>query len=466
MKLLKKPCKFIKKLSKSDYSETTAVGLISSLLPLFWLRGGFDSVHLTADMARDLHELSNIWIGRIVWLGPELNGGFHITPFFFYLFFPFLWIFKGKIEAFIIFNMILSSASIFWMGRLAIKKKYKNVLLIVLLIALTPLWQEISISPGNGYSYLIFLLAGLTSMWFKQSIVLSAVLLGIAISFHPASIFALPILFYQWFSLKKKRLLKLFYIVIALIIPWTPIIIFQVLTKGYWVNINPSAGGRIRFLFNFKNLFQIIDLLGLKFLGVINFFLWILLGFVISKRLRIWYLFAWLGIIFFIFTCSLPCYYLFGIAILIYFILVIGLSQHRIGSFLLFVFLGLLIYNSFVDYPQKQQRSISFLKNNVKALIQQKEINKDKKIAILSAHGRKNPSIPQSNEYRFFLRVKGYDVLAVPQYSQADVLVMFVEHPQFDWEHWVSWEISEFGAKKLEKQIENGKTRILIFSKK
>ena len=73
--------------------------LVILLFPTIWLRGGFASIYLDLDFARDLHEISNIWIGRLVFLGPEIRQNLHITPLYYYLFWIRLFEKKGGIKA-------------------------------------------------------------------------------------------------------------------------------------------------------------------------------------------------------------------------------------------------------------------------------------------------------------------------------------------------------------------------------
>lgn len=72
---------------------------------------------------------------------------------------------------------------------------------------------------------------------------------------------------------------------------------------------------------------------------------------------------------------------------------------------------------------------------------------------------------PQSNDYRFFLRTKGFQALDVFDYSQANVLIMFIEDPEYDWQEWRSWEIDQFGEKRMRFQTTIGQTRVILFDK-
>lgn len=105
----------------------------------------------------------------------------------------------------------------------------------------------------------------LTSLWFKNPIFISALLFGISIAIDPVAILGLPVLFYEWLS-NKQRVRRLFHILLGLLLPWTPIIIFEIITKGFltrhWLEYPSSAG--IVFDPKLTNLNPLLDTLGLS----------------------------------------------------------------------------------------------------------------------------------------------------------------------------------------------------------
>jgi len=118
------------------------------------------------------------------------------------------------------------------------------------------------------------------------------------------------------------------------------------------------------------------------------------------------------------------------------------------------------------DSLKTAERSIPMVENNIDVLIEEGQINKGEKIAVLTALKPYGGITPQANDYRFFLRTKGYQVPDVPDYSKANVLIMFIEDPDYDWEEWRSWEIDQIGEKELRSITTVGKTRIIVFDKK
>jgi len=454
------------------------------LLPFIWLKDGFEAIFLDLDTARDLHELSNIWIGRIVWLGPDLSAGFQASSLSYYIFYPALWISGGNARSIIYFNMFLSLSALVWLGWQGIRKYKQAWLLAIVVIGLSPWWWKISLHPGNGDTYVIFLLAALTSIWFNKPFWLSSVLLGVALALHPAAIFALPILLYEALLTKRDYLKNFFFILVGLIIPWMPNLIFIYITKGYWIRqwlTKPSLV--IESSFDIKKNLNNITLMG-KISGLSTIgaaILWIITGLAEQRnRLKVWYLIVSLSIILFAFISPMPDRYLYGITAIASFIIIISLVRKRWG-WLVFLIVMLFLIKSIFKGPleilkdpinisddslKTAERSIPMVENNIDVLIEEGQINKGEKIAVLTALKPYGGITPQANDYRFFLRTKGYQVPDVPDYSKANVLIMFIEDPDYDWEEWRSWEIDQIGEKELRSITTVGKTRIIVFDKK
>ena len=60
------------------------------LLGLFslWTYKGITETGIHVDLARDLNEVSNLWMHKIVWLGPMTSANFPASPIYYYLLFP------------------------------------------------------------------------------------------------------------------------------------------------------------------------------------------------------------------------------------------------------------------------------------------------------------------------------------------------------------------------------------------
>lgn len=85
---------------------------------------GITHFSLNADLSRDLSELSNLWVGKIVWLGPLLRIGFPASPLYFYLLFPGVLISGGSGYSLVITQVIMSVAAL--ATYLVTQKKHSN----------------------------------------------------------------------------------------------------------------------------------------------------------------------------------------------------------------------------------------------------------------------------------------------------------------------------------------------------
>ena len=93
-------------------------------------------------------------------------------------------------------------------------------------------------------------------------------------------------------------------------------------------------------------------------------------------------------------------------------------------------------------------RSIQRMDNAVNTFIQNNNLDKTKKYAVVSVRDTQN-STPQADDFRFFLRTKGINALNIDEYPQADNLILFVEVPNFKWQEWEDWHILRFGKKRF-----------------
>src|SRR3989338_11326957 len=60
------------------------------LLGLFslWIYKGIAETGIHVDLAGDLNALSNLWVHKVVWLGPLSDANFPYSPLYYYLLFP------------------------------------------------------------------------------------------------------------------------------------------------------------------------------------------------------------------------------------------------------------------------------------------------------------------------------------------------------------------------------------------
>lgn len=421
--------------------------LIVIFLLVIWYLKGYSSFTMDIDFGRDLYELSNIWLRKVVFLGPRLSTGFQTSPVYYYLFFPGLLISGGKASSLLISNWLLAgSVLVFFAGQLL--KKTKNYsFFIVLTFGLMPYWCENVFHPGNGFTYVFWIFLSLTLLYFNFPLFLPVLFFGLAFSYHPAAILVLPVFIYEYWQ-KRKKLKEISISFFAFLVAWLPIITFEIITKGLLTRnflAKPSSGLKFA-IFNFENIKTIAHFLGLNiFLFIIIYTLGI---FFAEKRQKIWFLCSFFILILLCFIAPVYSYYLLGITALISFVLLTTLIQKKFGVYLIIFFTAFLFFQ-YISLPKIQSaRPIRKLEMVVEGLVAKNKLDKTKKIAVVEALALDN-AVPQADDYRFFLRMKGYNVPEVQQYSQADVLLMFIEEPKFNWKNWSTWEIEQTNCHKI-----------------
>lgn len=419
------------------------------LLGLFslWTYKGIAETGIHVDLARDLNYLSDIWVHKIVWLGPMTSANFPTSPLYYYLLFPGLLLSGGNGYSLIISHAFFAFLALGLFTYFQLKKSLIPTLLVILTIGLSPWWIASSSLPWNGHMYVSWVFLALTSLWFKKPIFVSALLFGTSIAINPVAVFALPVLFYEWL-VNINRIKNLAYIFLGLLLPWMPILTFEMITKGFltrqWLE-HPSAAGLI-FSQNITNINLLLNTIGVSekvAIGALLVAFWI--G---STRARYWILFACLPLVALLFISTLRQYYLLGFVYAVTFIITTILSSKTIGKIILVILILSYIQTIRISPISYTGRSIYRLEKVVNTFIQNKQLDKTKKYAVVSVIDSQN-STPQADDFRFFLRMKGVNALNIDQYSQADILLLFIEVPNFNWQNFEDWHIQQFGSKKL-----------------
>lgn len=254
--------------------------------------------------------------------------------------------------------------------------------------------------------------------------------------------------------------------VFGLVIPSFPIILFEIITKGYLVRqwlAHPKSS--IQFQPQLQNLFSMAQSSHFNFFIAIGIFL--LAFFAAKKRIRAWLLLSLVSVLFFLLTATVHGHYLFGVLLMIWFSITVSLIQKKLGKVIL-IFLAIVSIVANVvlaEVPSPSKRSISKIDSVVTKFIKNAKIAKNQKVAVLAILDNAN-KVPMADDYRFFLRVKGYHVLDVQQYSEANTLVLFVEAPDFPWQTWSSWETDQFGERKMIDQTEIEGIKIITYGKR
>ncbi len=443
--------------------------LLLFLFILFYSWIGISYFSLNADVSRDLSELSNLWIGKMVWLGPLLRIGFPASPLYFYILFPALIISGGSAYSLVITQVFLS---VFGLAILLVcqKNSYKlGNYLGMFFIGLSHWWIQSTIKPWNGNMYILWLLPALILLWNKKPLWLSSLLFGIAIAIHPASLLLSPILLYEAWRYKSKSLAtKIISVVSGLILPWGPIIVFEIITKGFltreWLNhkstemsIQPGT----------HNISSLVSLTGIP---IVLLVLILLFSFTVAtKKTKEW---SWLltpTIAFLLGISPLHQYYLLPVVAIFFIIVVQTLKEKVLGKVLLFLCIVIFAKNIAFTYkfdttwpPTNRLEAISQV---ITTLENDMLIQKNSTYALISVIDAQN-STPQADDYRFLLRTKGYKALNISEYPSADYLVIFFENNQIDPENWQDWHSEYFGEKKLISSQKIHATQVLIYKRK
>ncbi len=418
---------------------------------------------IDTDYGRDLYEMSNIFLHKVVWLGPRLSPGLSASPIYYYLYYPSLWLSGGDIRGPIYFNMLVTALCllIFLYVMFKNSKYYILTILTALAVMTTPLWSRLATHPGNGFSYALFLFAGLATTYFTKNLWISALLFGVATAMHPASILALPILIGVYISNRaswKQILLGL----AAYISPWTPIILFEFITKGFLVRqfmANPGSG-LVGSQLHLGNLTILTSQLGLRSLYLT---LALPLLFIFDKKSKAWEKLTLIfGLLFFMMVGTVPEHYLFGVAMTYLYVMIKWVLQHKKVA-LLVMTIWILLNGSVPSMPVNTKRPLYEIENNVSEIASIEEL-KGKKVAVVAVLPT-GTSVPQADDYRGLLRMKGLNVVELSEHSQADLLIYIVEQPGFDYEHWSTWETEQFGKKKVLWTKQVGNALMMIWGK-
>lgn len=423
-------------------SLTILIGLFA-----LWTYKGIIETGIHVDLARDLNYLSDIWVHKIVWLGPMTSANFPASPIYYYLLFPGLLLSGGNGLSLIFSQAFFAFLALGGYAYFQLKKSLASTILVILTIGLSPWWIIASSMPWNGHMYVSWVFLALTSLWFKIPIFVSAFLFGISIAINPVAILALPVLFYEWFT-RKKMIKNLFYILLGLLIPWTPIVIYEIITKGFltrhWLEYPSNAG--IIFDPKVTNILPLLNTMRIaEPLAIIILLASFLIG---SKRAKYWIIFVSLPLIFLGLVSPLRQYYLLGLICALTFTIVTILSSHTVGKIILILFILSYIQIITLSPLAFAGRSIPKMENIVSIFIQNSNLDKTKKYAVVSVRDLQN-STPQADDYRFFLRMKGVNTLNIEDYPEADILLLFIEVPGFKWQNWEDWHVQRFGDRKF-----------------
>lgn len=454
------------RLSLKLFTKKTFLALLIIFFCAFvWLKDGIGVVDFDTDFARDLMEISNISQGDVVWLGPWLQLGFNTSPSYYYFFYPAVELGSGHPVSMVLFNILIASSSVGLFSWLAMQRFGKFGALAGLILGLSPWLMQTSLHPGNGYTYALFTLLALTSLYFQLPLFLSSLFVGMASSFHPAGFLLLP--FWLWsFWERRRQLGEILLSLLLFLSPWAPLIGFEVITKGLLIRTflsQPQSAG-IYLSPSFANLQLVAQTLGIHALVLLML---LFVGLYKSKDLKLG-LGLGLGTLLLILISllsELETRYIFSLAILIQFSLVLTLIRFKPGKLILVIWgVWLVLISPLFNSRLEADRTITQVVQVVDSFEAEFSYLKDNQLAVVGALSKDTP-VPQADDYRALLRFRGFQVAATNANNQADYLVMFIETPDINWETWINYEIGLFGEKQLVAADEFGSTKVFIFEK-
>ena len=421
-------------------------------------------LYFDTDIARDLYEVSNVWYNKVVWLGPRLSPGLHASPLYYYVLFPFVWLSGWNGFAIVLATTGIAVFSLGLFGYFAYMQHRVKGFISMILIGGSSWFISLAIHPGNGYTYALFLWISLTLLWYKKYFIVAAMFLGLAISYHPVAVFGIPFLLYEFWT-RKRTLLYALLGSIVLVAPWTPIILFEIITKGYMIRSwMESTSTGIAFQLSVSNVVLMGEIVHIHW--IILLVLYTVTAHFAKGRLKNWYLMSLVPFLFLFVTARFQFHYVFGFIILYWFIVLQFLMHHRkdillVTGLTVYLLFGTLRQFIYADPPTRTIQKIEYV---TQSLIMQQEIPKNKKIAVVAALDN-DTRVPQADDYRFFLRMQGYTVLDPLQYDQAEILLMFIEADHFEWEKWSSWEIDQAKGEKQLFHTEINEVEVIGFSR-
>lgn len=430
---------------------------------VLWSFRGINETYTNADFARDLSALSNLWLHKMVWLGPELRVGFPASPIYYYFLFPLLLVSWGNAYSLVFSQIILAIAGFLFFAIEHRKQPWWQSILILVSIGVAPWWIEGVAHPWNGHMYMLWVFWALVSLWFSKPLFFSALFLGIAIAIHPAAILVLPILMYEWL-VSEKKLQNFFLILGGLLIPWTPIFLFEVITKFYLTRewLKHSSTG-MQFLPGFTNWRLLAAYLHLSWIVFAGF---LVITFLFADRRARWWIVCCLpGFVFLGVISSLFQYYLLGFLCALMFIAAMVWSKSKKRAVVLSL-LGMwhLVFLLMLSI-KPETRTVTKLDYIAQQTIQLDHLDHSKKYAIVNVRDTTN-STPQADDYRFFLRIHNINAVNIENYAQADELLIFIEVPGFQWQNWDDWHTQQFGAKKFISENEINGVRVVEYGRK
>lgn len=442
------------------------------------------SYNYDSDFGRDLLLIQRINHGKQILIGPQLSfAGLHLGPYPFYLFAPFLKINNDYR------SVLFANASFFILGFISLffylskKLGIKYSLLSLLWLSTTPYIILAARSPGNAFSYLIFLLwyLAIVIYWEKISLFKSIILgslAGFIINFHPISIISVVIPFLAKILVRngisvKKNFSSVLIFFFSLFFTFIPVMVFEMRHKFIILQTvfdtsrySEFFGKNNSFGWTFFNTFWTFDQASKEWMPVGFIGLFFILIVVLrygrhTKAVRLWFLVSSISVLaLFLFGKWAP-HYFFPIIALCQMTAIIIVRKFRYNR----VLMVCLVLVNIVFFPRAfyaNTRNLNAIENKFTQMLKKTNLPKqDLNVALindthLSAVGY---------EYRYLLEKNGYSTLDEFSYKNSHFLLLVSEKGDIEWEKETSWELSQFGSKRLGEIYKIGKTVFYLFEK-
>ena len=490
--------KFIKK-----YQHLITACLLFLIISFIYLYKVVPSYNYDSDFGRDINDILQITKGKISLIGPKLSfGGIHAGPYYYYLFAPVLKIFHLNPQSMIVFNAIIFLIILLVSFFVILKSKLKNKYLWLLGISwifVSPFMIYSGRGPGNAFSYLALLFALLIifpQILNKNKLFLGLIygfFIGVIINFHLINLllFApLILITFVFYLFKKdwKKILLTFFISIGILISFAPLLIFEArhnfvqikntfIDKSYIVFVDnknlvdplPTSSNRFLNFWLLQKHFTVWSQISFLVLFLITIILLIINWKKCDHPTKIYIissLFAFL-ILVFVAKAQVAIHYFFPFILAIQVSLILLFSQLsiKISSKIILLFLLIIFIKFPKNFYQPAIRDINEYQNFTNKLVNSDLFkNIDPKINLFCA--RETPVAVLGWEYRYFLELNGYKILAPTLFNEANQLLIIQENRNSDNVNSLkSWEIDQFGPKELINSTSLDGRNIFLFKK-
>jgi|GEM_PF-1426668 len=422
---------------------------------LFRITTGFHMVagyNYEADLGRDLLKMWEILQNDFTLLGAQLNfGGLRLGPYHFYLFAPFLGLFKGRVLGVLGANALFFTTALLVVYQILKRQSGRLYAFLACLYLTTSAYFLLAArSPGNAFSYLPMLAVFLAVVfWTKGAFSGKTIILGILLSYsfhsHPVSILVtLPLVLAFVWTEKEGRGQKLLLLGGIFGSSFLPLLWFEM--RHDWLILKGVLGSA--FAQTLPAVFRFPD-----FAELLSFAFWgelFLVGllFLLGKfrgRERFFVLIGLLNLLLYYSLRQSVIHYYFPVFLLVQFLLLEGYRQERWRV----VFLGVLIFFNLFFFPRRLYRYTTNLTAkdlNFAQLLAKKPLpnNKLNLLLVNETHLSR-----VGYEYRFLLKKAGGQLLDEYSYHQAELLLVIDETGSATPAEFTSWEFSEFGKRRL-----------------